>query len=74
MEYKCGRAVRFEQNKLAEIFHLVIANTPDETWFNNANKDQQYITINESQLDLILQNKEIQTRPKRGLVDIEHRF
>lgn len=56
------------------MFTLVIRNTIEETWFNNANSNQQYITINESQLDVVLSGKEISTRPKKGIIDIEHRF
>ena len=69
-----GRVVRKEDDKIAEFFTLVVANSCDELWFNNANKNQPYITINEDQLDLILQGKEISTRPKRGIVDIENRY
>lgn len=71
---RIGRVVRREEGKIAEIFSLVIANTPDELWFNNSNKNQQYITINEEQLDIILSGEEVSTRPKRGLVDIENRY
>lgn len=71
---RTGRCIRREENKIAEMFSLVIMGTNDELWFNNANKNQPYITINEDQLDLILQGKEISTRPKRGIVDIENRY
>ena len=41
---------------------------------NPGNSNQKYITINEDQLDIILNGGEISTRPKRGIIDIEHRF
>lgn len=56
------------------MFTLVIRNTVDEIWFNNSNSNQNYITINENQLEQILQNKNISIRPKLGLVDIENRY
>lgn len=56
------------------MFTLVIGGTIEESWFNNSNSNQQYITINESQLDIVLNGGEISTRPKRGVIDIEHRF
>lgn len=74
MVQRTGRCIRLEINKLAEMFSLVIAGTNDELWFNNANKNQSYITINEDQLDIILNGGEISTRPKQGIVDLENRF
>ena len=71
---RIGRIIRFEEGKVSEMFTLVIRNTIEETWFNNANSNQQYITINESQLDIVLRGKGISTRPKKGIIDIEHRF
>ena len=52
----------------------MIAGSIEETWYNNANKNQSYITITEDQLDVILKGGEISTRPKKGIIDIEHRF
>lgn len=74
MVQKIGRVARKEDNKISEIFTLVIANSIEEQWFNNANRNQTYITINEDQLNIILDNKDISVRPKQGLVDIENRF
>lgn len=71
---RIGRIIRFEENKISEMFTLVIGGTIEESWFNNSNSNQQYITINESQLDIVLNGGEISTRPKRGVIDIEHRF
>lgn len=71
---RIGRIIRFEEGKVSEMFTLVIRNTIEETWFNNANSNQQYITIDESQLDIVLSGKGISTRPKKGIIDIEHRF
>lgn len=71
---RIGRIIRFEENKISEMFTLVIGGTIEESWFNNSNSNQQYITINESQLDIVLSGGEISTRPKRGVIDIEHRF
>lgn len=69
-----GRCIRLEEGKTAEYFTLVIRNSVEENWFSNANRNQPYITINEEQLDVVLNNGDISTRPKRGFVDIENRF
>lgn len=71
---KCGRICRLEDNKIAEMFTLVIANSIEEVWYNNCNKGQEFITIDEKQLDIILKGGEVATRPKEGIIDIEHRF
>ena len=69
-----GRVIRLEEGKVAEFFTLVIANSVEENWFNNSNKNQSYITINEDQLDQILQGQEVSTIPKKGIIDLENRF
>lgn len=69
-----GRICRFEEGKIAEFFTLVIAGSVEEQWYSNANKNQSYITINEDQLDIILNGGDVSTRPKQGIVDLENRF
>lgn len=69
-----GRCIRLEPNKVPEIFTLVIRGTNDELWFNNSNKNSSYLTIDEKQLDIVLNGGEVSTRPKKGIVDIENRF
>ena len=54
--------------------NLLIDNSIENTWFNNSNKNQSYITINEEQLDQILKGQEVSSRPKQGIVDLENRF
>lgn len=71
---KCGRVCRWEEGKTAEMFTLIIANTIEETWYNNCNKGQTFMTITEQQLDTILKGGSVSTRPKKGIIDIEHRF
>ncbi len=69
-----GRVIRLEENKTAEFFTLVIRGSVEEQWYNNANRNQSYITISEDQLDLVLNNQTISTRPKKGIVDLDSRF
>lgn len=71
---RIGRIIRKEEGKIAEIFTLVIKGTIEESWFNNANKDQSYITINEKELDLVLAYNNISKRPKIGVEDLINRF
>jgi hypothetical protein len=59
---------------VSEMFNLVIKGTVEERWYNNSHEGKSFITINEQQLDSILQGKEVFTRPKEGVVDKEHRF
>jgi hypothetical protein len=66
--------IRLEENKTAEFFTLVIRGSVEEQWYNNANRNQSYITISEDQLDLVLNNQTISTRPKKGIVDLDSRF
>lgn len=71
---RVGRAIRQEEGKIAEIFTLVIGKSIEENWYSNANVNQQYITINENQLDIILNGGEVSTKTKRGIADTKYRF
>lgn len=52
-----GRVIRVESGKQAEIFTLVIKGTVENEWFKKANEDNDYIEIDEKELDLVLNNK-----------------
>lgn len=71
---RLGRTIRAEEGKVAEVFTLVVKDTIENTWYDNASKGQSFITINEQQLETVLQGQEISIRPKKGIVDLEHRF
>lgn len=71
---RTGRCIRLEEGKLAEMFTLVIANTNDNRWFENANNGQQYITLTESDLDIVLNGLEVNSRPKTAIANLENRF
>jgi len=51
---RIGRVIRFEKNKKAEIFTLVIKGTMEEGWFNTSTAGNNYIEITESELDEVL--------------------
>ena len=55
---KLGRVIRFEENKEAEIFTLVIKGTMEEAWFENSSSGKSYIEITEDELDEILKGNE----------------
>jgi superfamily II DNA or RNA helicase len=57
---KIGRAIRFEENKEAEIFTLVIKGTVEEAWYNTSTNGKTYIEITEEELDIILAGGELQ--------------
>lgn len=59
MEYKCGRCIRQEEGKQAEIFTFVLRGTVEENWFRKASENMDYIEINESELDDVLLNGSI---------------
>ena len=69
-----GRISRIEENKTAEMFTIVIKGTQDEVWFQNSNKNQSYLEIDEQQLDDILNYKDVSTRPKTAIANLENRF
>lgn len=69
-----GRVIRKEEGKVAEFFTLVINNSVESNWYNNASKNQNYITITEEQLDLVLAGKDISTRPKIEPTDYINRY
>ena len=52
-----GRAIRFEQGKTAEIFNIVLNRTQETKWFYDSHKGDSFITIDESELDKVLQGK-----------------
>ena len=51
-----------EGDKTSEIFHLVLRGTIEETWFKNASKDAEIITIDEEQLTVVLNNGDIEEK------------
>lgn len=55
---RLGRVIRYEPNKSAEIFTLVIKGTMEEGWYNTSTAGKNYIEITESELDEILSGKE----------------
>ena len=56
VKHYSGRAIRYAPGKRAEVFTLVLRNTAEEGWFNKSTGTNQYITIDESNLDEILKN------------------
>lgn len=53
-----GRCIRFEKDKTAEIFNLVIDQTVELEWFRNGHPNNDYITIDEQGLEDVLAGKE----------------
>lgn len=63
-----GRTVRKEDNKIAEVFYLVIKDTVESKWVKNNHKtDKNYITIDEHGLDQVLKGESPELyKPKIG--------
>lgn len=70
---RIGRTIRFEENKVAEVFTLVLKNTVDEKWYANS-LSSNCIVINENQLDQVLNNESIQVRERTLIKDINNRY
>lgn len=54
-----GRVIRWEKDKEAELFTLVIEGTVEEEWFRKSNKGVSFITLDEFQLKNLLEGKEV---------------
>lgn len=70
---KRGRCIRFEEDKVAELFNIVIAGTVESKWFATSHKNSIYTTIDEQGLQSVLDGKE----PKpyiRPIKDFQFRF
>jgi len=70
---RVGRAIRFEEGKTSEIFTLVLKGTQEVNWFNNSNTSR-VITINEEQLNKVLEGKSIETRQRETITNTKYRF
>ena len=70
---RIGRAIRFEEGKTSEIFTLVLKGTQEVNWFNNSNTSK-VITINEEQLERVLNGESIETRERENIVNTKYRF
>ena len=51
---RLGRTIRFEDNKQAEIFNIIINNTVECKWFENSHANQPYVIIDEDGLNDVL--------------------
>ena len=70
---RVGRAIRFEEGKVSEIFTLVLKGTQEVNWFNNSNTSK-VITINEDQLERVLNGESIETRQRENVINTKFRF
>ena len=64
-----GRGLRYVDDKVTEVFTLVIKGTVEELWFNKAHVGISYITINEEQLKKVLAGESIETRKRYDFTD-----
>lgn len=68
-----GRCIRFEKDKIAEIFNLVIDSTVEMEWFKKGHPNGNYIIIDEQGLKDVLAGKEPQPYKKK-LKQFQFRF
>ena len=64
---RIGRVIRYEENKTAEIFTLVIKGTNEEKWYDNSTAGKAYIEIDEVELDEVLENNPIEAKERIGV-------
>lgn len=62
-QQRIGRVIRKTDNKVVEVFSLVLKGTVEETWFTNSADD--YITISEENLIHLLNGEEFRTKQNR---------
>lgn len=70
---RLGRSCRYQDNKTAEVFVLVLKGTNEDQWFNKASKGLSYQTIQEHELDTLLEKGYIETRKQDDNIS-EYRF
>jgi superfamily II DNA or RNA helicase len=69
-----GRVVRQYENKIAEIFYIVIKDTQEEKWFKNSHSStNNYLTIDEENLDKVLRGEQPELYKKK-LGELMFRF
>ena len=69
-----GRTVRKEENKIAEVFYIILKNTVEEKWVKNSHKtDGNYITIDEQGLEKVLKGEQPELY-KQKLGELVFRF
>lgn len=70
---RVGRAIRFEPDKTAEIFTIVLRGTQEVNWFKNSSTSK-YIVINEKQLDRVLRGESLETRERESVATYKYRY
>ena len=68
-----GRVIRAAEDKVAEVFNIVIKNTVEQTWFQNSCTNKDYITIDEENLINLLEGREF-TKKKNKQTKMKFRF
>lgn len=66
-----GRVIRAEEGKVAEIFSIIIRDTVEDKWFKKSAKNTDFIEIDESDLDAVLDYEKIQ-RVIHKQEDVKH--
>lgn len=72
-QQKRGRICRFQEGKEAELFIIVLKGTQEYHWAQNS-ATNDYITINEVQLDRILAGESIETREREIVTNTKFRY
>lgn len=68
-----GRVIRKEENKQAEVFNLILVDTVEAKWFNEAHKNDPIIKIDEENLEKVLKYQPFD-QYKRKIKNLTFRF
>lgn len=71
---RCGRVIRSESGKYAELYTLIIAGTQEWGWWRNSKSSSNYVIIDEDQLDDVLAGKKIISRQIDDNQNVKFRF
>jgi superfamily II DNA or RNA helicase len=63
---KIGRAIRFKEGRIGEVFTFVIKGTTEENWFSKSNKDLEFITVQDYHLEDLLKGNELKELPNQN--------
>ena len=62
---RLGRVIRKAENKVAEIFTLVLKGTVEESWFQKSTGGKEYVTIGDDNLLDLLEGREFTTKKNK---------
>lgn len=69
-----GRVSRAYEGKIAEVYWLVLKNTVEDKWWQNANEGVEYYELNEEELQQVLSNPQSIQKTLKVQSKVRHNF